>query len=636
MAPAVLSLDNVTLGYSGFVAVDSLCLEVFAGEVFGLLGPNGSGKSTTLSAIAGTLAPLAGEIRVRGLGKSSDSLSYRRQIGLVPQELALFDDFTADQHLLFFGQLYGLSGVRLHDRVAEVLDFVRLTEQAGRRVRTFSGGMRRKLNLGCALLHEPALLLLDEPTVGLDVQSREAIFDVLRVLRDAGCAHRLHHAPPRRSRAALRPHRHHGSWATACPGHVVGVVRRPPRRAGYGGPDKPRARVPGADGKEPAGVMIQPRLVWELARKDLQLFVADRKGVLLCFGVPILLASAFGAIFHRPDDCRVDLPVQVVAQDDGPLTQSVVKALCSCERLQASPCDLDTAQRLLAAESGIFIVLPRDFSQLGKGVNLPRVKILHHPRNQVESKLVEGILTEIVFRESARQWLGPLAKIRPELLRDRPFVVECLSEPASGALSTNAFSHSFCGMTLQYLLFWGMDSGLLLLRERKQGIWQRLRAAPLTETTLLSGKALATALIALAQIASTFSFGALVFGVTVNGSVVGFVLMVFAAALLSAATGLLVAAALGGNETRARSVAILVILTLSLLGGLWLPSFLLPAWVQKLALALPTTWAARGLEGVTWQGMGLSAAWPCAVALLGFSVTFLVVAWWRLPRGESG
>jgi ABC-2 type transport system permease protein len=380
-------------------------------------------------------------------------------------------------------------------------------------------------------------------------------------------------------------------------------------------------------------VMIQPRLVLELARKDLQLFLADRKGVLLCFGVPILLASAFGAIFHRPDDCRVDLSVQVVAQDDGPLTRSVVKALCSCERLQASPCDLDAAQRRLATESGIFIVLPPEFSQLSKGVNHPRVKILHHPRNQVESKLVEGILTEIVIRESAREWLGPLAKIRPELLRDRPFAVERLSVPASGALSTNAYSHSFCGMTLQYLLFWGMDSGLLLLRERKQGIWQRLRAAPLTETTLICGKALATALIALAQIASTFAFGALFFGVTVTGSVVGFVLMVFAASLLSATTGLLVAA-VGGNESRARSVAILVILTLSLLGGLWLPSFLLPAWVQKLAMALPTTWAARGLEGVTWQGMGLASAWPCAVALLGFSVAFLVVAWWRLSRSE--
>jgi ABC-2 type transport system permease protein len=158
-----------------------------------------------------------------------------------------------------------------------------------------------------------------------------------------------------------------------------------------------------------------------------------------------------------------------------------------------------------------------------------------------------------------------------------------------------------------------------------------LRAAPITCATLLAGKVLATALVALAQIATTFSFGALIFGVTVTGSLLGFALVAISAALLSAATGLLVAA-LGGNEGRSRSVAILVILTLSLLGGLWLPGFLLPVWAQKLAVALPTTWAARGLEGVVWQGMNFGSAWPCALALLGFSGVFLIVAWWRLSR----
>jgi ABC-2 type transport system permease protein len=189
-------------------------------------------------------------------------------------------------------------------------------------------------------------------------------------------------------------------------------------------------------------------------------------------------------------------------------------------------------------------------------------------------------------------------------------------------------------MTLQYLLFWGMDSGLLLLRERRQGIWRRLRAAPVTRTTLLAGKALATALVALAQIGVTFGVGRLAFGVTVTGSAAGFCALALAAALLSAATGLLVAA-LGGSEGRARSLAVLAILTLSLLGGLWLPPFLLPAWVQRAALALPTTWAARGLEGVTWQGMGTGPALHCAAAVLGFSALFLLVALWGLARSEG-
>jgi len=173
-----------------------------------------------------------------------------------------------------------------------------------------------------------------------------------------------------------------------------------------------------------------------------------------------------------------------------------------------------------------------------------------------------------------------------------------------------------------------------LLRERRQGIWRRLRAAPLTLTTLLTGKALATAVVALLQIAATFGFGRLAFGVTITGSLAGFALLAVAAALLSAATGLLVAA-LGGEEGRARSVAILAIPILSMLGGLWLPSFLLPEWVRRASLALPTTWAARGFEGVSWQGMGFLAAARCAGVMAGFSAVFLAVALWGFARAEA-
>jgi ABC-2 type transport system ATP-binding protein len=185
---SVLSLDALTLCYGGFVAVDSLCLRVERGEIYGLLGPNGCGKSTSLAAIVGTIAPVRGEIRVAGRRACEDSLAYRRFIGLVPQELALFDELTAEQNVSFFGRLYGLAGQVLKRRVADVLDFVCLSEHARRCVRIFSGGMQRRLNLACALVHEPPLLLLDEPTVGLDIQSRDAIFASLRQLCGQGTA----------------------------------------------------------------------------------------------------------------------------------------------------------------------------------------------------------------------------------------------------------------------------------------------------------------------------------------------------------------------------------------------------------------------------------------------------------------
>ncbi len=372
--------------------------------------------------------------------------------------------------------------------------------------------------------------------------------------------------------------------------------------------------------------MIHPRLIWELARKDLLLFLADRRGVLLCFGVPVALAILFGAIFHRAEGDEPRPRVWVVRPDESPFARRVAEALTRSDKMQASGCDLATAHRRLASEtSGVAVVLPAGWRT---AADTPRVEVLHHPLAHVEARHAEGLFTEAAMREAARDLLG-VADIRT------PFRVTRAAVPGGGALSTNAYPHSFCGMTLQYLLFWGMDAGLMLLRERRQGTWRRLRAAPLSRADLILGRFLATAIIALCLIAFSFGVGAAFFGVRITGSVIGFVLMALAAALLAASVGLMVAA-LGGNEARARSVSILVILGLSLLGGLWLPSFLLPAWAQALALALPTTWAARGLEGVCWQGMGLGGALPCAAALTLFTVGFLIVAWWRLEDNPAG
>ncbi|MFQ3650686.1 MAG: ABC transporter ATP-binding protein [Gemmataceae bacterium] len=184
----VLCIESLRLCYGTHCAVEQLSLEVWPREVFGLLGPNGSGKSSTLSAIIGTHAPCAGHIRVMGYSEADEPLEYRRQIGLVPQDLALYEELSARQNLTFFGKLYGIYGRTLQQRVEEVLEFIQLRDWADRSTRTFSGGMKRRLNLGCALLHKPRLLLLDEPTVGIDIQSREAIFSALRYLRDSGSA----------------------------------------------------------------------------------------------------------------------------------------------------------------------------------------------------------------------------------------------------------------------------------------------------------------------------------------------------------------------------------------------------------------------------------------------------------------
>jgi ABC-2 type transport system ATP-binding protein len=188
MPASVLSIQNLTVRYGAHVAVASLSVEVRPGEVYGLLGPNGSGKSSTIAAVVGDLVPASGEVRVGGLRERDVPAAYRRLVGIVPQDLALYDELTPEQNVTFFARLYGLSGRTLAERVAEVLDFVRLGEHARKRTRTLSGGQQRRLNLACALAHKPALLLLDEPTVGIDVQARESIFASLRELCRQGTA----------------------------------------------------------------------------------------------------------------------------------------------------------------------------------------------------------------------------------------------------------------------------------------------------------------------------------------------------------------------------------------------------------------------------------------------------------------
>jgi ABC-2 type transport system ATP-binding protein len=182
----MLELKNLTKRYGERVAVDRLSLSVKRGERFGLLGPNGAGKTTTISMLVGALKPDSGEILFNGEPLSGECDPLKRKIGYVPQELALYEDLTAAENLRFFGAVYGLGGAKLTARVEYGLEVAGLTDRAKSRVRAYSGGMKRRLNLAAALLHEPELLVLDEPTVGVDPQSRNAIFEALEKLATEG------------------------------------------------------------------------------------------------------------------------------------------------------------------------------------------------------------------------------------------------------------------------------------------------------------------------------------------------------------------------------------------------------------------------------------------------------------------
>ncbi len=186
--PVALSLVGVCVRYGNRLAVDGVSLDVRRGEIVGLMGPNGSGKSTTLAVAAGVLDPLAGTVAVEAIDRSRNPAEFAMRVGFVPQECGLYDELTAAENLLFFGQLYGLGGTDLRRRVARVLARVSLTDRATHCVSTFSGGMKQRLNLAIALIHDPPVLLLDEPTAALDPASRDSLFTDLTHLRDDGHA----------------------------------------------------------------------------------------------------------------------------------------------------------------------------------------------------------------------------------------------------------------------------------------------------------------------------------------------------------------------------------------------------------------------------------------------------------------
>ncbi len=182
----MLEVKALKKTYGKIVAVDGVSLRAGSAETIGLLGPNGAGKTTTVSMIAGLFPPDSGEVLIDGSPLRGDTDPVKRKIGLVPQNIALYDELTALANLNFLGALYDLHGPVLKRAIREALDLVGLADRSKDKVGTFSGGMKRRLNLAAALLHDPQILLLDEPTVGVDPQSRNAIFDNLETLKKRG------------------------------------------------------------------------------------------------------------------------------------------------------------------------------------------------------------------------------------------------------------------------------------------------------------------------------------------------------------------------------------------------------------------------------------------------------------------
>lgn len=418
-----------------------------------------------------------------------------------------------------------------------------------------------------------------------------------------------------------------------------------------------------------------------LVKKDLLLFFKDRRSVVMSFAAPIVIASFFGFVLgDRDEKDRPRLPLQVVNEDNTPVSARIIEQLRADASLAVTVSQsADAAREAVQKGSAVAaVIFPKGFAdQAGRALfgaaPKPELPMLFDPSRAAEREMVKGILTGQVMQVISGDLFGggtgtrgmidrSLAELRgssaiPRKEREAlesllgsvnrwndlrgassggtaaegggglqvPFQVAQQAVTARRNTVYNSFAHSFTGMGVQFILFMGIEAGVSLLLLRQRGLWRRFRAAPISRHMLLGSRAVSAALTALLIIAVLFTFARIVFGVRIEGSFAGFVLVAVTFACMTAAFGLLVAA-YGNTPEATRPLAVLATLVMVMLGGSWVPTFVFPAWMQQATKVMPTRWAVDGLNGMTWRGLGFDFAVTCSAVLLGFTVLFAVLA----------
>jgi ABC-2 type transport system permease protein len=429
------------------------------------------------------------------------------------------------------------------------------------------------------------------------------------------------------------------------------------------------------------GAVLGPIL--GMVRKDLKLFFGDRRAVVVTLITPIVIAAFFGFLFSG-NNSHEQAKVQVCVADlDGSaLSKAVLDGLSKDATLEVRTATAQETRELVRkGKAAVGLVLPKGFGDeaaraLFGGSKKPALQFLYDPSHAAELAMVRGILTEHAMEAVSRevftgaqgrtvvqedlQKLEADTSMKPEdrnalksLLKsvngwqDRLDQSKTEGKPLSGGLTLpytvseeavtgkvgqgyNGYAHSFAGMGIQFILFAAIELGVGVLLERQMGLWQRLKAAPVSKGSVILGKASSGAIIALVTLGTTLGAGMAVFGVRVNGSWGGLLLLVLASCAMSASFGLMLAA-FGKTPAATRGIAIFVVLLLTMLGGGWVPAFLFPAWMQTATLAVPTRWALDGLDAVIWRGGDFGTALVPAAVLVAFTALFGLLATLRFP-----
>ena len=413
-----------------------------------------------------------------------------------------------------------------------------------------------------------------------------------------------------------------------------------------------------------------------LVRKDLVLYFSNRRSVVMSIAAPILIAAFFGSLFGGSDIKPANIPVAITDLDRSELSAKIVAALRADSALTLSEASEDDAvAQVKAGKLRAAVTLPVGFGAkaaraLFGGADKPEIVLSYDPSQSMVLPLVRGLLAQHVMEnvsQSVISGASPLMKdLREQVTQNKQLSAERRDDlitlfdsvarvqpratpgAASAAASNgptfsvpfstreveansnpetkyNIYSHSFAGMGVQFILLMGVDVAIGLLMMRRQGLWKRLRAAPLSRAKLLGSRMASCALIAIIVFAVIYAVAMAFFKVRIDGSVIGFVAVLVAFALLTASFGLLIAA-LGKTPEATRGLAILATLLLVMLGGAWVPSFIFPAWLQTASLFVPTRWAIDGLDAMTWRGLPLDAALLPVAVMLAFTAVFAAIA----------
>jgi ABC-2 type transport system permease protein len=417
-----------------------------------------------------------------------------------------------------------------------------------------------------------------------------------------------------------------------------------------------------------------------MVRKDLLLFFSDRRSVIVSFVVPIAIASFFGAVFSGGGQDRepARIAVAIVDQDGSVISKAILAGAETDKNFKVEkPAEAEARDAVRKGTTAVAVIIPKGFGDasgqafFGDGEK-PALTLLHDPSKSTELAMVRGILTQHVMEAVSKEMFGGdqgrqlIEKTLPQIqsstsmpadqkrllvemlgsvqkyYRDQPAAAGTQGTPerrgitmpytvheeamtAGSNIAYNGYAHSFAGMAIQFLLFAMANMGVEMLLERQRGLWSRLRSAPVSKVTLLSGKAASGTLISLMILLVSFGFAMVVFGVRIQGSVLGFLGISVACAVMASTFGLLIAA-LGNSPATARGVTTLAVLMMVMLGGAWVPTFIFPAWLQQFTLIVPVRWAVDGLDAMTWRGIGLGGALMPVAVLIAFAAAFWTIA----------